>query len=98
MMPIRWTGPIENLDQIYSDTYEERCVEVVLPEDRFRTLVSFETELAKYQLERDAVESMIADKRREHFLRTKNPAVQKAYDHYKLLLTMTESDFPDARY
>jgi len=96
MRPIRWTDLSEDVRDLYTDMYDEQCLEITIPEDRFRTLVDFENEITKHQENRRAIESIIEEKRREHFLRNKNPALKKAYEHYQLILKLTHSDYPDA--
>lgn len=96
MRPISWKDLSEDIRDLYTDMYDEKCVEILMPEDRLRTLISFEDELMKHREERDAMQSILHGMRKESFLRNKNPAVQKAYEHYKLMLKMTEADFPNA--
>ena len=80
--------------------YEEvRCVEIHMPEDRFRALLEHEDWLQKTEhsqffgndLQRAA--SIVAEHDRETRIRHSNPAVKLAYEKYLTLLKLVDSHY-----
>jgi hypothetical protein len=78
-----------------------KCVEIHLPEDRFRALVEHDDWVAKAGLHDNRhfannvnrVSNMVLAHERECRIRQENPAVQKAYEQYQILYRMVESNY-----
>ncbi len=71
---------------------QERVYTVEIPEGRLQALVELEQRFFKWQRhsdrEVDLFETLIKKEREESYLRQTNPAVQKAYEQYSLLLNL----------
>ena len=78
-----------------------KCVEIHLPEDRFRALIEHDDWIAKaglYDNQHFAnnvsrVSNMVLAHERDCRIRQENPAVQKAWEQYQILYKMVESNY-----
>ena len=79
----------------YADyqTYVDRVqmVDIVMPEDRLRDLLTLEERLHMLENVNKAATQIINEHTSEEKVRKNNPAVQKAYEKYKLLVEMTRT-------
>ena len=81
-------------DIIQRDTVEfesEPVFTVEIPESRFRTLIEMEKRFFRHPHERGHTDmfQMLMDKEREEsYMRQTNPAVQKAYEQYSIMLNL----------
>jgi hypothetical protein len=70
----------------------ERVFTVEIPESRLRTLVEMERKFFKWQRhsqsEINMFETLMDKEREESHLRQTNPAVQKAYEQYSIMLNL----------
>lgn len=83
-----------NADIIRNDMiqYEtEKLYTVQIPESRLQTLVEMENRFYNHRLEgvRDMFETLMDKEREESYLRHSNPAVQKAYEQYSIMLNLS---------
>ena len=92
--PKFFTDP-ERADIIRNDIVEfetERVITVEIPESRLRTLVEMERKFYKWQrhtrTEVDLFQTLMDKEREEAYYRSTNPAVQKAYEQYSIMLNM----------
>ena len=74
-------------------TYEtEQVYTVEIPEGRLEALVEMEQRFFKWQRhtggEIDMFETLMRKEREEAYLRSTNPAVQKAYEQYSMMLNL----------
>ena len=89
-----WNDP-----EIYNEIpYEAvRCVEVHMPEDRFRALLEHDEWLHKAQMSNYIVGNEAADiveqHERECRIRHENPGVRLAYEKYQTMLALAESNY-----
>jgi hypothetical protein len=82
--------------------YEDfKCVEIHMPEDRFRALLEHEDWVKHAGLHDNKffnnnvsrVSQMIVDHDRECRIRQENPAVKAAYEKYQTLLRLVDSHY-----
>jgi hypothetical protein len=70
----------------------ERVFTVEIPEGRLRALVELENRFFKWhhhtQSEVDIFQMLMEKEREESFMRQTNPAVQKAYEQYSIMLNL----------
>ena len=92
--PKFFTDP-ERADIIRNDViqYEtERVFTVEIPEGRLKALVEMEQRFFKWhhhtQGEVDMFQMLMEKEREESFMRQTNPAVQKAYEQYSIMLNL----------
>jgi len=91
--PVFFTDP-ERADLIRNDIIEyhtEKMYTLQIPESRLRTLVEMEKRFFKHPHDRgytDMFEMLMNKEREESFFRQTNPAVQKAYEQYSMLLNL----------
>ena len=69
---------------------EEPYIELTIPQDRFRLLVEMDEYNTKREEEYDWVRKEQERQRHELWVRQKNPAVQKAWERYQLLLGLAD--------
>jgi len=73
------------------------CVNIQMPEDRFRALVEHDNWLkrkwAGFGRHGTEVMEILEQHERECIARHENPAVKKAYENYQMLLTMVEHNY-----
>jgi hypothetical protein len=92
--PPRFFTDPERADIITRDmTYEtERVYTVEIPEGRFRALIEMEQRFFKWQRhnqgEIDMFQTLMDKEREEAHYRHTNPAVQKAYEQYSIMLNL----------
>ena len=93
--PARFFTEPERADIIRKDvdTFEtERVITVEIPESRLRALVELERRFFKWQRhssgEIDMFQTLMDKEREEAWLRQSNPAVQKAYEQYSIMLNL----------
>jgi hypothetical protein len=93
--PPRFFTDPERADIITRDTvsYEtEQVYTLEIPEGRLRALVEMEQRFFKWQRhtggEIDMFETLMRKEREEAYLRNTNPAVQKAYEQYSIMLNL----------
>jgi hypothetical protein len=78
--------------------YEEiKCVEVHMPEDRFRALIEhdewlYKSQMSGYIVGNEAVD-IVEQHRREVRIRHENPAAKIAYEKYQMILAMVDSHY-----
>lgn len=80
---------------------EIKCVEIHMPEDRFRALVEHDEWIRNAGLQDNSyfnnnvsrVSNLIVEHEREARIRHENPAVQKAWEKYQMLLRMVDSHY-----
>ena len=92
--PTFFTEP-ERADVIRHDIIEfetEKVITLEIPESRLRTLVEMERKFYKWQrhtkTEVDMFQTLMDKEREEAYLRNTNPAVQKAYEQYSIMLNL----------
>jgi hypothetical protein len=92
--PTFFTDP-ERADIIRNDIIEyetERVLTVEIPEGRLRTLVEMERKFFNYVAHHnqpiDLFQTLMDKEREESYLRQTNPAVQKAYEQYSIMLNL----------
>ncbi len=85
----------ERADIIRNDIVEyetEKVVTLEIPESRLRALVEMERRFYKWQhhtkTEVDMFETLMNKEREEAYYRNTNPAVQKAYEQYSIMLNL----------
>ena len=93
--PPRFFTDPERADIIRNDIVEfetERVITVEIPEGRLRALVEMERKFYKWQrhtrTEVDLFQTLMDKEREEAYYRSTNPAVQKAYEQYSIMLNM----------
>ncbi len=93
--PPRFFTDPERADIIRNDIVEyetERVITLEIPEGRLRTLMEMERKFYKWhrhsQGEVDMFQTLMDKEREESFYRNTNPAVQKAYEQYSLMLNL----------
>jgi len=93
--PPRFFTDPERADIIRNDIVEyehERVITMEIPEGRLRALVELEKRFYKWQrhtkTEIDMFETLMNKEREEAFHRNTNPAVQKAYEQYSIMLNL----------
>lgn len=93
--PPRFFTEPERADIIRKDVVEyetERVITVEIPEGRLRTLIELEKRFFKWQRhtsgEIDMFQTLMDKEREEANLRNTNPAVQKAYEQYSIMLNL----------
>jgi hypothetical protein len=99
----RFAGDIDGLVHNYTNTYKDvKCVEIHMPEDRFRALLEFDDWVSKAGLPHSSqvdsysiykVIGMIKEYEKQCRIRNENPAVQKAWEQYQMLYKMVEPDY-----
>ena len=92
--PKFFTNP-ERADIIRNDIVEfetERVITLEIPEGRLRALIEMERRFFKWQRhnpgEIDMFQTLMDKEREEAYLRQTNPAVQKAYEQYSIMLNL----------
>ncbi len=93
--PPRFFTDTEGADIIRNDIVEyehERVYTVEIPEGRLRALVELERRFFKWQRhstgEIDMFQTLMDKEREEAYYRNTNPAVQKAYEQYSIMLNL----------
>jgi hypothetical protein len=89
-----FTDPLR-ADIIQKDTFSyetEKVFTVEIPEGRLRTLVEMERRFFNYVAHHnqpvDLFQTFMDKEREESYLRQTNPAVQKAYEQYSIMLNL----------
>jgi uncharacterized protein YoaH (UPF0181 family) len=78
--------------------YEEiRCVEIHMPEDRFRALVEhdewlYNSRMSNRMVGGEAIQ-IVKQHDRETRIRHANPSVQLAYEKYQMMLNLVDSHY-----
>jgi hypothetical protein len=92
--PRFFTDPMQ-ADLIRNDIVEyetEKVIALEMPESRLRALVEMERRFYNWQrhtkTEVDMFETLMNKEREEAYLRATNPAVQKAYEQYSIMLNL----------
>lgn len=90
--PTFFTEPTR-ADIVRNDIIEyetEKLYTLQIPESRLRTLIEMENRFYNHRLEgvRDMFETLMDKEREEIHLRHSNPAVQKAYEQYSIMLNL----------
>jgi hypothetical protein len=93
--PPRFFTDPERADIIRNDIVEyetEKVITLEIPESRLRTLIELERKFFKWQhhtrSEVDLFQTLMDKEREESFYRNTNPAVQKAYEQYSIMLNL----------
>jgi hypothetical protein len=93
--PPRFFTDPERADIIRNDIVEyetEKVITLEIPESRLRTLIELERKFFKWQhhtrSEVDLFQTLMDKEREESFYRNTNPAVQKSYEQYSIMLNM----------
>ena len=93
--PARFFTDPERADIIRNDVVEyetERVFTVEIPESRLRTLVEMERKFFNYAHHNDRpidlFQTLMDKEREEAYYRATNPAVQKAYEQYSIMLNL----------
>ncbi len=93
--PPRFFTDPERADIIRNDVVEyetEKVITLEIPEGRLRALIELERKFFKWQRhsrgEVDLFQTLMDKEREESFYRNTNPAVQKAYEQYSVLLNL----------
>lgn len=93
--PARFFTDPERADIIRKDVIEfetEQVITLEIPEGRLRTLVEMEKRFFKWQRhspgEIDMFQTLMDKEREEAHYRHTNPAVQKAYEQYSIMLNL----------
>lgn len=86
----------ESDPNMFQNTYEEiPMVDITMPEDRFRALLEHDAWIERAGLQDNQffannvmrVSNMVVEHERECRIRQENPAVQKAWERYQMLLS-----------
>jgi len=92
--PTFFTDPFR-ADIIRNDVVEyetEKVITLEIPESRLQTLIDLERKFFKWQhhtnREVDLFQTLMDKEREESFYRNTNPAVQKAYEQYSMMLNL----------
>jgi hypothetical protein len=89
-------------DVFQSVNYEEvQCVEIHMPEDRFRALLEHDDWVEHAGLHENSffnnnvgrVSNIVVEHERECRIRQENPAVRAAYEKYQTLLKLVDSHY-----
>ncbi len=78
--------------------YEEiKCVEIHMPEDRFRALVEhdewlYNSRMSSHMVGGEAIQ-IVKQHDRETRIRHANPSVQLAYEKYQMMLNLVDSHY-----
>lgn len=78
--------------------YEQvRCVEIHMPEDRFRALVEhdewlYNSRMSNHMVGGEAIQ-LVKQHERETRIRHANPSVQLAYEKYRMMLNLVDSHY-----
>ena len=86
-MPIRyvdWTGEIPFHQEVQTEPY----IEMFIPQHRFEELVDREKHFEEMASKSDYAQHILAEKTIEDTIRRQNPAVEKAWRNYKMLLEL----------
>ena len=93
--PPRFFTDPERADIIRNDIVEyetEQVYTLEIPEGRLRTLIELEKRFYKWQhhtkSEVDMFQTLMEKEREEAYYRNTNPAVQKAYEQYSIMLNL----------
>ncbi len=93
--PPRFFTDPERADIIRHDVVEyetEKVLTLEIPESRLRTLIEMERKFFKWQRhstgEVDLFQTLMDKEREEANFRNTNPAVQKAYEQYSIMLNL----------
>jgi len=93
--PPRFFTDPTRADIIRNDIVEyetEKVITLEIPESRLRTLIELERKFFKWQhhtrSEVDLFQTLMDKEREESFYRNTNPAVQKAYEQYSIMLNL----------
>jgi hypothetical protein len=94
--PPRFFTDPERADIVTRDTVSfetEQVYTLEIPEGRLRALVEMEQRFFKWQRhtrsEVDMFETLMSKEREEAYHRNTNPAVQKAYEQYSIMLNLS---------
>jgi len=68
------------------------CMDIQMPEDRFRALVEHDEWIKRRMLHLGQCE-IVDQHERECRARQENPAVKRAYENYQMLLSMVENNY-----
>ncbi len=93
--PPRFFTDPERADLIRNDIVEfehEKVITMEIPEGRLRSLIEMERRFYNWQrhtkTEVDMFETLMNKEREEAYYRNTNPAVQKAYEQYSIMLNL----------
>ena len=93
--PPRFFTDPSRADIIRNDIVEyehERVITMEIPEGRLRALIEMERRFYNWQrhtkTEVDMFETLMNKEREESYFRNTNPAVQKAYEQYSIMLNL----------
>ena len=93
--PPRFFTVAERADIVRNDVVEyetEKVYTVEIPEGRLAVLIEMERRFFKWQKHRqgdvDMFQTLMDKEREEAFYRNTNPAVQKAYEQYSIMLNL----------
>ena len=93
--PPRFFTDPDRADIIRNDVVEyetEKVITLEIPEGRLRALIELEKRFYKWQFhsknEVDMFQTLMDKEREEAYYRQTNPAVQKAYEQYSLMLNL----------
>ena len=70
--------PIEEID----------CVEILMPKDRLDSLIGFVTDAEGHYKKYESERRLMASYEHDRVVRLRNPAVEKAYQKYVMLLEL----------
>ena len=101
---IRRTKPLQvnafsNNNDMYFDTEDIECYDVLIPKDNFHALADIDKRLEQLKLksleDSEYIKQVMRKERIEIRARNNNPAVQKAWDNYCTLMNMVYNDYAD---
>lgn len=69
----------------------EPMIEITLPQERFRDLITQEDYLAHLEQENKYNRNIVMRERQEEMIRNSNPSVQKAWEKYQMLLELSRT-------
>lgn len=88
-----------NNNDMYFDTEDIECYDVLIPTDNFHALAEIDQRLhdviTKSRVDQDYVSHMKRKEMIEIRVRNNNPAVKKAWDNYCTLMNMVYNDYAD---
>lgn len=92
-------NPFNNNNDMYFDTEDIECYDVLIPKDNFYALIDLDKRLndviTKSRTDQDYVSHMKRKEMIEIKARNNNPAVMKAWNNYATLMNMVYNDYAD---
>lgn len=92
-------NPFNNNNDMYFDTEDIECYDVLIPKDNFHALIDVDKRLndviTKSRTDQDYISHIKRKEMIEIKARNNNPAVMKAWNNYATLMNMVYNDYAD---